>query len=233
MRLVDLGLQAITAPTPSSSSRTTGVAALAAAAGLAVLGAAKRFRDPFKNLPIFDFGTKTRAEVERDSQRQFAQEMAVRGINVSLPLMGGDAIGVWADWATERGEMVGPATNADHSGVPHIEVNRSDRPAETVQFVCPHTKAVPLEDAPRVLRNLLDRVGYDGAAIVPLYGWVDDEGGCTWRCRDAVMAPSLYITHWPAKPLWKTAPKERRAPLSSPTNFVMVASYRDKLPRKS
>lgn len=102
MRLVDLGLQAITAPTPAASSSSTGVAALAAVAGLAVVGAAKRFRDPFKNLPIFDFGTKTRAEVERDSQRQFAQEMALRGINVSLPLMGGDAIGVWADWSAGR-----------------------------------------------------------------------------------------------------------------------------------
>lgn len=232
MRLVDLGLQAITAPTPAASSSSTGVAALAAVAGLAVVGAAKRFRDPFKNLPVFDFGYRGEWEAIGESREQYLREMKARGINIKE--LSGDACRVWADWAVEQGHLAGEVWNAGDAKVPHVTVRRETGLGELVECSCDNTSPVPPENTPRVIRGLLDRLGYDSEAIVPLEGWEErwGTGGTRQQCRTSPVAQSLYLDYNPPKPLWPTKPGDEPAPLSTPYNYVMVAAYREKLPRK-
>jgi len=230
MRLVDLGLQAITAPNTSSA----GVAALAAVAGLAVLGAAKRFRDPFKNLPVFDFGDRSAYDTATASQEQYVREMGERGLPVKTPLLG-NACRVWADWAVEQGHLAGEWWTTSDANVPHVHVRRETRPsADLVECSCSNTKPVPPEDAPKVIRGLLDRLGYDGEAIVPLEGWRVSEwsGGRRQKCPTPPGGGSLFIDYNLPQPLWKTEPGEDPAPLSEPYNYVLVASYGKLLPRK-
>lgn len=234
MRLVDRGLQAITAPTPAASSSSTGVAALAAVAGLAVLGAAKRFRDPFRNLPIFDFGNRNAYHAMDESREQYLREMKARGIAIKEPLRG-DACRVWADWAVEQGHLAGEAWNAGDADVPHVRVQRDARADdESVQCLCDNTSPVPPENTPRVIRGLLDRLGYDGKAIVPLEGWEERRGTDVTRqsCRTSPVAQSIYIDYNAPHPLWPTKPGHEPAPLSKPYNYVMVAAYHKKLPCK-
>ena len=242
MRLVDRGLQAITAPTTGSAS-STGVAALAAVAALAVLGAAKRFRDPFKNLPIFDFGNRRALDTGDESRAQYRRAMEARGITIKEPLMG-DACRVWADWAVDQGHLAGEMWNAGDAKVPHVRVERGAcGGGEMVECSCDNTSPVPPENTPRVIRGLLDRLGYDSEAIVPLEGWQADPpdedvgaSGQHWphrqQCRTSV-AQSLYIDYNPPHPLWPTKPGDEPAPLSTPYNYVMVAAYHEKLPRKA
>lgn len=236
MRLVDLGLQAITAPTPASSSSSAGVAALAAVAGLAVLGAAKRFRDPFKNLPVFDFGDRSAYDAMDESQEQYRREMKARGVAIKDKELFGDACRVWADWAVEQGHLAGEMWNAGDAKIPCVTVRRDTtfgKTGEMVECSCDNTSPVPPENTPRVIRGLLDRLGYDGKAIVPLEGWGEKYTGSNrQQCRTSPVAQSLYIDYNPPKPLWPTKLGDEPAPLTKPYNYVMVAAYREKLPRK-
>jgi len=222
MRLVDRGLEALTAP---SSGTTTGVAALAAVAGLAALGAAKRFHDPFKNLPIFDFVGNS-YDLAKESQEAFKLEMAARGLPSALDTR------VWADWAIERGELVGEQAVARQQKLPHIEVQRDRSSAaqagegEYIECCCNETGPVPSKDTPKVIRRLLGRLGYDGETIVPLEGWRTE--GNRQQCRTSPYAQTLFVDYNAPRPLWNDSP----APLTTPYNYVAVGSYFLRLPRK-
>lgn len=167
MRLVDLGLQAITAPTPSS--RAAGAVALAALAGLAVLGAVKTFR----NIAFFNIGNPDFSEIER----AFVEDMAGHGIQVDLPL-DDTATRVFTDWMIDHGMPEGDYFAAIHSKAPVGLVlhgrgqddgpaSRQRRLGEELLIEFHNVPGVSSVDAPVVVRRTLDELGYDAEAIVP------------------------------------------------------------------
>ena len=207
MRLVDIGLHAITAPTPASSSSSTGVAALAAVAGLAVLGAAKRCRDPLKGIRLFDFGGHPDGVALR---KRFVEAMAAKGSPVRDPHnFDADTKAVWLDWVLEQGHPEGEYWAAAEAGQPFALVVQGGLvglPSDLTVYFNNVSSGVNSADAPFVVRRVLDELGYDAEAIVPSDAPWGPDG--TYHSSISPDQPRMFA---------------HIAPVSSPTNAIRAS----------
>lgn len=213
MNLLDAGLEALIAPRPEGV--VSGVVALGVAASLAAVGMTHATRKALKELPIYRFPGKGFYETKADSVARY-----VAAHNLKHEPLGNELL-VWADWAITHGEQVGEAWQAAVMGVPCATVEHAgDCDREDVSFCIHNVDGLKPEDAPDVMRLMLERLGFDSRATVADWPWTTmNRANGSWRNQCQRPSASVYLDQWSVGG-------------KKPCHYGMATIYRDGLPKK-